>query len=67
MDQDETTKSESIHPENTHAYATPHKLPPQFIWEINTTTAFKENLKSNNTHRKLEELINSILQQQKKE
>jgi hypothetical protein len=44
-------------PESTATIS--HKLPLQFIWEINTATTFKENLKSTYSQRKLDELINS--------
>lgn len=53
MDQDKTRKYSRIYAANTSTPTISHKLPLQFMWEINTATTFKENLKSANTQRKL--------------
>jgi hypothetical protein len=57
--QQNTPESTHPTPTNTSTPTISHKLPLQFIWEINTATTFKENLKSTYTQRKLDELINS--------
>ena len=44
---------------NTDTQNTLYKLPPQFIWENNSDTLFRENLRSLETQSKLNQLINS--------